>query len=112
MNGFRIAGRDGHLCVLATWRLIGFRQRGPLHKGRIMRHNRGLCRSPDPFPGEVVKLVHIGIIGTGWCGGIRAETCATHPVVASLHIAENRPERLAEVARATGAKTATTDYKE
>jgi predicted dehydrogenase len=59
-----------------------------------------------------LKPVNIGIIGTGWCGGIRAETCATHPVVASLHIAENRPERLAEVAKATGAKTATTDYRE
>lgn len=59
-----------------------------------------------------MKQINVGIIGTGWCGGIRAETCAAHPVVGNLHIAENRLERLAEVAKATGAKTATTDYRE
>ena len=59
-----------------------------------------------------MKQINIGIIGTGWCGGIRAETCATHPVVNNLHIAEIKPERLAEVAKASAAKTATTDYRE
>ncbi len=59
-----------------------------------------------------MKQIGVGIIGTGWCGGIRAETCAAHPLVKSLHLAETRPERLAEVAKATGAKTATTDYRE
>jgi scyllo-inositol 2-dehydrogenase (NAD+) len=57
-----------------------------------------------------VKQINIGIIGTGWCGGIRAETCAANPLVKSLHLAETRPERLAEVAKATGAQTATADY--
>jgi predicted dehydrogenase len=59
-----------------------------------------------------VKGINVGIIGTGWCGGIRAATCATHPVVEGLHIAEVKPERLAEVAAATGAATATTDYRD
>jgi scyllo-inositol 2-dehydrogenase (NAD+) len=59
-----------------------------------------------------VRQIHIGIIGTGWCGGIRAETCAAHPLVKSLHLAEIRPERLAEVAKATAARTAVTDYRE
>ncbi len=59
-----------------------------------------------------MKQINIGIIGTGWCGGIRAQTCAANPLVRNLHIAEIRPERLAEVARATGARTATTDYRE
>jgi scyllo-inositol 2-dehydrogenase (NAD+) len=59
-----------------------------------------------------VKQINVGIIGTGWCGGIRAETCAANPVVGNLHIAEIKPERLAEVAKATGAKTATRDYRE
>ena len=59
-----------------------------------------------------LKQINVGIIGTGWCGGIRAETCASNPVVGNLHISEIRPERLAEVAQATGAKTATTDYRE
>jgi predicted dehydrogenase len=59
-----------------------------------------------------MRQIGVGIIGTGWCGGIRAETCAAHPLVKSLHIAEIRPERLEEVARATAARTATTDYRE
>ncbi len=59
-----------------------------------------------------MKQINVGIIGTGWCGGIRAETCAAHPLVRNLHLAEIRPERLAEVAKATGARTATTDYRE
>ena len=54
----------------------------------------------------------MGIIGTGWCGGIRAETCALSPLVGALHLAETRPDRLAEVAKATGAKSATADYQE
>jgi predicted dehydrogenase len=61
---------------------------------------------------EVMKPISVGIIGTGWCGGIRAETCAANPVVKELHIAETRPERLAEVAQATGARSATADYRE
>lgn len=59
-----------------------------------------------------MKQINVGIIGTGWCGGIRAETCAANPLVKSLHLAETRPERLAEVAKATGAQTATADYQE
>jgi len=59
-----------------------------------------------------MKQIGVAIVGTGWCGGIRAETCATHPLTKSLHIAEIRPERLAEVAKATGARTAVADYRE
>jgi predicted dehydrogenase len=59
-----------------------------------------------------MRQIGVGIIGTGWCGGIRAETCAAQPLVKSVHVAEVRPERLAEVARATGARTATTDYRQ
>ena len=59
-----------------------------------------------------VKQINVGIIGTGWCGGIRADTCAANPLVKDLHLAEVKPERLAEVAKATAARTATTDYRE
>jgi scyllo-inositol 2-dehydrogenase (NAD+) len=59
-----------------------------------------------------VKQINVGIIGTGWCGGIRAETCAANPLVRNLHLAEVKPERLAEVAKATGAKIATRDYRD
>jgi len=58
-----------------------------------------------------VKPINVGIIGTGWCGGIRADTCAMNPAVKDLHIVETKPERLAEVAKATGAKTAVSDYR-
>jgi predicted dehydrogenase len=59
-----------------------------------------------------MKQIGVGVIGTGWCGGIRAETCAAHPLVKSLHIAEIRPDRLAEMAKATAARSAVADYRE
>ena len=55
--------------------------------------------------------IEVEIVGTGWCGGIRAQTCAAHPLVKSLHLAETRTERLAEVARLSGAASATADYR-
>lgn len=58
-----------------------------------------------------MEPINVGIIGTGWCGGIRAETCADSPFVNELHIAENKPERLAEMQRLTNPKTATDDYR-
>jgi predicted dehydrogenase len=59
-----------------------------------------------------MKQIGVAVIGTGWCGGIRAETCAAHPLTKSLHVAEIRPERLAEIAKATRAKSAVADYRE
>src|SRR6185437_10189543 len=59
-----------------------------------------------------MKQIGVGIVGTGWCGAIRARTCAEHPLVGSLHLAEVRPERLAEVAAATHAASAVTDYRD
>ena len=56
--------------------------------------------------------IEVAVIGTGWCGGIRAETLARHPLVKALHIAENRPERLAEVAELTKPATATTEWRD
>src|SRR6202008_3811024 len=60
--------------------------------------------------GEMQK-VNVGIIGTGWCGGIRAEVCAASPYVSELHIAEIKEARLKEVADKTHPLTATTDYR-
>jgi predicted dehydrogenase len=59
-----------------------------------------------------VKPINVAIIGTGWCGGIRAETCAASPLVNALHLAEVRPGRLAEMAQKTRARSATADYRE
>jgi predicted dehydrogenase len=60
----------------------------------------------------MVRQIKVGIIGVGWCGGIRAVTAANSPLVDSVHVAEIRPDRLHEVAALTGAATATTDYRE
>lgn len=59
-----------------------------------------------------MESIEVGVIGCGWCGGIRAETLARHPLVKALHLAEIRPERLAEIAQQTSARTATTDWHE
>jgi len=56
--------------------------------------------------------IEVGIIGTGWCGGIRAVAAAGSPMVAKLHLAEIDEERLAEVTELTGAERATTDWEE
>ena len=58
-----------------------------------------------------MKPIEVAVIGTGWCGGIRAETLASHPLVKGLHLAEVSKERLSELARKTNAKSAVTDYK-
>ena len=58
-----------------------------------------------------MKQINLGIIGTGWCGGIRAVAASASPWVNELHIAEIREERLKEVAAMTKPVTATTDYR-
>lgn len=56
--------------------------------------------------------IEVGIIGTGWCGGIRAVAAANSAMVSKLHIAEINQDRLAEVAELTQPATATTDWQE
>jgi predicted dehydrogenase len=58
-----------------------------------------------------MKPIEVAIIGTGWCGGIRAETLAAHPLVKALHLAEINAPRLSELSKKTGAKSAVADYK-
>jgi scyllo-inositol 2-dehydrogenase (NAD+) len=41
-----------------------------------------------------VKKINVAVIGTGWCGGIRAVACAASPWVNELHIAEIDGDRL------------------
>jgi predicted dehydrogenase len=59
-----------------------------------------------------MKPIEVAVVGTGWCGGIRAETLAAHALVKSLHIAEVRPERLSELKAKLKPASATSDYKE
>src|SRR2546421_7651624 len=85
---------------------------------RWHRRRSGMAFAPSGAPvirreeTRAMKQIGVGIIGTGWCGGIRAQTCAASPLVKSLHLAEIRPERLAEVESATDARSAVTDYRE
>ena len=58
-----------------------------------------------------MKQIQLGIIGVGWCGGIRAETAAKNPLVSSLHLAETHPERLQQLKQTVKADTYTDDYK-
>jgi len=59
-----------------------------------------------------MKPIEVAVIGTGWCGGIRAETLAAHPLVKALHLAEINKVRLQEIKAKTKPKTAGADYKE
>src|SRR4249919_1689064 len=62
--------------------------------------------------GRHVRQVEVAVIGTGWCGGIRAETLSRSALVDKLHICEIRPDRLAEVKALTRPATATLDYQD
>ena len=58
-----------------------------------------------------MKQIGVAVIGTGWCGGIRAEALARHALVKSLHLAEIRPERLDELKAKLEPASASADYK-
>ena len=62
--------------------------------------------------GALVDLLEAAVIGTGWCGGIRAETLARSALCRKLHICEIRPDRLAEVKALTNPASATLDYQD
>jgi predicted dehydrogenase len=82
--------------------------------------------SPSAFGSFVVYIGHrlskirehsverpeAAVIGTGWCGGIRAETLARSALCRKLHICEIRPDRLAEVKALTDPASATLDYQD
>ena len=59
-----------------------------------------------------MRRIEAAIVGTGWCGGIRAETLSRNLLVSRLHLAETREDRLREVQSSTGAATATTRWRE
>jgi len=59
-----------------------------------------------------MKPIEVAVVGTGWCGGIRAEALAGHALVSALHLAEVRPERLGELDKKLKPESATADYKD
>lgn len=72
-----------------------------------------MCPLPIILKNELevrMEQINVGVIGAGWCGGIRASTSAANALVKDLHIAEINPERLEEVSAETRAASATTDY--
>jgi scyllo-inositol 2-dehydrogenase (NAD+) len=58
-----------------------------------------------------MKTINLGIIGVGWCGGIRAETAAKNFLIQSLHLAETNTERLEQLRKTVPALTYTNDYQ-
>jgi scyllo-inositol 2-dehydrogenase (NAD+) len=59
-----------------------------------------------------MKQISVGIIGTGWCGGIRAVACSRSGLVSELHLAETDPDRLRELADSLAPATATSSWEE
>jgi predicted dehydrogenase len=55
--------------------------------------------------------IEVGVIGTGWCGGIRAQALASNPLVGALHVVDTNEARLAEIAASTGARSASGDHR-
>ena len=53
--------------------------------------------------------IEIGIIGVGWCGGIRAITAADNPQISKLHICDIKADRLDEVVKLSKPASFTTD---
>lgn len=58
-----------------------------------------------------MQQVNVGVVGTGWCGGIRAVAASKHPLVRELHIAEINPDRLVEMTEMTYPESATDDWE-
>ena len=56
--------------------------------------------------------IEIGIIGVGWCGGIRAITAADNPQISKLHICDIKADRLDEVVKLSKPASFTTDYND
>jgi myo-inositol 2-dehydrogenase/D-chiro-inositol 1-dehydrogenase len=66
----------------------------------------------EPRNEDAVEQVEVAVIGTGWCGGIRAETLSRSALPKKLHICEIRHDRLAELKALTNPATATLDYQD
>ena len=59
----------------------------------------------------LIKQINVGVIGTGWCGGIRANACNDNPLVNKLYIAETNKKRLYELKNSLDLENATEDWQ-
>ena len=60
----------------------------------------------------MINQINVGVIGTGWCGGIRANACFSSPLVNKLFIAEKNPERLKELSSKLELEGSTNNWME
>jgi predicted dehydrogenase len=58
-----------------------------------------------------IKQLNVGVIGTGWVGGIRANACAQNGIVDQLHIAEINPKRQSEIVAETNPTSITDNWQ-
>ena len=59
----------------------------------------------------LIKQINVGVIGTGWCGGIRANACNDNPLVNKLYIAETNKKRLSEIKNSLNLEDATENWQ-
>ena len=60
----------------------------------------------------MINQINVGVIGTGWCGGIRANACHDNPLVNKLFLAETNTKRLNELKNSLDIEGAAEDWKE
>ena len=60
----------------------------------------------------MINQINVGVIGTGWCGGIRANACNNNPLVDKLYIAETNKKRIAELKSLLDLEDATENWQE
>jgi predicted dehydrogenase len=88
---------------------------GPHRQARAPARRPGVAQPgtrPRGRRDEAMRQLSVGVIGTGWCGGIRAVAAAESALVSELHIAEIDLDRLHEVAALTKPVTATADWEQ
>ncbi|MCT7657021.1 Gfo/Idh/MocA family protein [Mycobacterium deserti] len=59
-----------------------------------------------------MQQINLGIIGTGWCGGIRAVTASRCPLVGELHLAEIDSARRDDIAAQTNPTIVTARWED
>jgi len=59
----------------------------------------------------MINQINVGVIGTGWCGGIRANACHDNPLVNKLFLAETNTIRLNELKNSLDIEGVTEDWK-
>ena len=60
----------------------------------------------------MINQINVGVIGTGWCGGIRANAFADNPLVDKLFIAETNSNRLNKLKNSLNIEMATENWQE